>query len=168
LLSSCRECGRRQPPTSCPFLPGRSRLQRDSLHEFLSVPRASCTQRLRQGLGIAQASQPDSGQMGCDAAELFMEEGGSWRSQCHFPEMVSLEPNRGHYGDLRADWGLFAENKVVTEHVYVCLSAMCVPVSTEARKGHWIPWNWSYWQMRAVCLGCWELNSGPLEEKSSR
>lgn len=38
LLSSCRECDRRQPPTSCPFFPSLSSLQRDTLHKFLSVP----------------------------------------------------------------------------------------------------------------------------------
>lgn len=40
---------------------------------------------------------------------------------------------------------------------YVCMhaSGICL-VPTEAR--HWIPWNWSYTQLRASCLWYWELN----------
>lgn len=45
----------------------------------------------------AQAFQPDSEQVGCDASKLFKEEKGSWSSRCHFPESDCV-PTLPHSG----------------------------------------------------------------------
>lgn len=37
-------------------------------------------------------------------------------------------------------------------------------VSSEARRCHWIPWNWIYWLYELPCR-CWKLNWGPLQEQ---
>lgn len=48
-------------------------------------------------------------------------------------------------------------------HMYVCGSLVCL-VTREARRGHWIPWDWSYrWLWAAMPCGCWESKSGFLE-----
>ena len=46
----------------------------------------------------------------------------------------------------------------------VCAPHVCL-MPTEARRGNWILWNWSYRQCE-LPYGCWELNPGPLEEQS--
>lgn len=28
-----------------------------------------------------------------------------------------------------------------------------------AKREHWVPWRWNYWQLWAIWHGCWELNS---------
>lgn len=39
-------------------------------------------------------------------------------------------------------------------------------VPAEARRGHWIPWNWSYTAVNCkLPRGCWELNPEPLQKK---
>lgn len=55
---------------------------------------------------------------------------------------------------------------VLCEWVFVATN-VCVPVHSvpiEARRGHWITWNWSYQQLGAT-MWCWELNVAALEEK---
>jgi hypothetical protein len=39
----------------------------------------------------------------------------------------------------------------------VCVSHMCL-VPAELRRGHWIPWNWSYRQLLAAL---WVLGAKP-------
>lgn len=43
-------------------------------------------------------------------------------------------------------------------HVHVCL------VAKEAKRGHWVPWKWSYRQLW-LSLWCWEPSSGPRQER---
>jgi hypothetical protein len=45
---------------------------------------------------------------------------------------------------------------------FVCILCWCL-VPSEARRGHWIPWIWSY--SFELPRWCWELNPGPLEEQ---
>jgi hypothetical protein len=61
-----------------------------------------------------------------------------------------------------------AQRKVIYFYVYSCLACMytCVYVclvSMEARRGGWIPWNWSY--SYEPLFWCWGLNPSPLEEQ---
>lgn len=44
-----------------------------------------------------------------------------------------------------------------------CVCAVCLPVSTEDKREHRIPWNWSYWL--CATTWCWEPNTGPLEQQ---
>jgi hypothetical protein len=54
--------------------------------------------------------------------------------------------------------------------MHECFACMdvCLPhaslVPTEARRGHCIPWNWSYDGFESPC-GCWESNPGALQEE---
>jgi hypothetical protein len=48
-------------------------------------------------------------------------------------------------------------------HVYEWGRYKQAQVPTESR-GIWYPWIWSCRQLWASCCGCWELNSGPLQE----
>ena len=48
----------------------------------------------------------------------------------------------------------------------VCARGTCMhAVPTEARRGHQIPWSWSYSCLWGNGCGCWDLNSGPLQEQ---
>lgn len=38
------------------------------------------------------------------------------------------------------------------------MNIMWVQVPLEARRRHWIPWNWRNRQLWAATCGCWELN----------
>lgn len=69
------------------------------------------------------------------------------------------------------NWHLFL---FFNNEIYICMGVlllyMSVPhlllVLLEARPGHWIPWKWSYRQLRQLWATMWELNPGCLEEKS--
>ena len=48
--------------------------------------------------------------------------------------------------------------------MYVCAPHSCqLPI--EARRWHWIPWNWSHKWSWATQHGWWGPNSGPLQEQ---
>lgn len=49
--------------------------------------------------------------------------------------------------------------------VFVCVNISSAP--TEARRGHWVPWRWSY---RHLCAATWVLGIelGPLQEEDGR
>ena len=40
-------------------------------------------------------------------------------------------------------------------------------VHIETREGHQIPWSWSYRWLWVINMGCYELNSGLLEEEQA-
>lgn len=43
---------------------------------------------------------------------------------------------------------------------------MCV-VTSKARRRYYIPWQWSYRQLRATLREYWELNFSPLQEQQA-
>lgn len=50
-------------------------------------------------------------------------------------------------------------------YVYVYMGIhMCMLLPIESRRGHCIPWSRSNRLLWAVQLGCWGLNSGPVQE----
>ena len=57
-------------------------------------------------------------------------------------------------------------------HVCACGGGVCTcvwyvyacAVPTEAKRGHWIPWSWSYWELYSLSE-YWESNSGSLQEQ---
>lgn len=61
---------------------------------------------------------------------------------------------------LKKMWSLFYVNGCLLPHMSVPVHS--VPI--EARRGHWITWNWSYQQLGAT-MWCWELNVAAMEEK---
>lgn len=44
--------------------------------------------------------------------------------------------------------------------MHICTLNACLVLS-EARRGQWTPWSWSYRWCKILC-GCWELNWDPL------
>lgn len=48
-------------------------------------------------------------------------------------------------------------------HVYIAPCLHLVP--EEARREHWIPWNWSYGWLRATGVGAGNQMQIPLEEQ---
>lgn len=50
-------------------------------------------------------------------------------------------------------------------NIYFFNSWVGVYVLVETRRGHQIPWSWSYKRLWAAWAGCWELDLGPLEEQ---
>lgn len=69
------------------------------------------------------------------------------------------------------NWHLFL---FFNNEIYICMGVLLLYTSVprlllvllEARSGHWIPWKWSYRQLRQLWATMWELNPGCLEEKS--
>ena len=55
--------------------------------------------------------------------------------------------------------------------IYVCgvFACLSVPdmhdVPKDSKRGHRIPWSWSYRRCESPC-GCWESNPGPLGEQA--
>ena len=47
----------------------------------------------------------------------------------------------------------------------VCVMYVCMGMSEEARRGLWIPWNWTYRWLWAAQCGCWELDLDPLQNQ---
>ena len=52
-------------------------------------------------------------------------------------------------------------------YLSVCVGFLCgylhvSAMPTESRRGHQIPWSWSYRILWAIWCGCWELNPSPL------
>lgn len=50
---------------------------------------------------------------------------------------------------------------------HMCIYATCVKVSMAIRKGHQMPRTWGYSWLWANWYGCWQPNSGPLQEQVS-
>lgn len=48
--------------------------------------------------------------------------------------------------------------------LHICLCTTVFLVLTEARREHWIPWNWLLCICELLC-GCWESNLSPQEEQ---
>lgn len=46
---------------------------------------------------------------------------------------------------------------------HMCICNICAGLK-EAKRGHGMPWSWSYRQLRVAQCGCWELKLGPLEK----
>ena len=40
---------------------------------------------------------------------------------------------------------------------------VCLQAPSEARRRHWIPWNWSYRQLWVASCESWKLNLGLLQ-----
>ena len=61
------------------------------------------------------------------------------------------------------DFFVFVFKYLCAACMYTCPSCLCL-VPTEALRGHWIPWNWSY-RCCEPPYGFWELNPSPLQEQ---
>lgn len=68
-------------------------------------------------------------------------------------------------------WVATLSNKLVKpskhypRHPTLMYAYICVCAPAEARRRHCTPWSQSYRQLWAATYGCWESNSGPLEEQ---
>lgn len=50
--------------------------------------------------------------------------------------------------------------------VFICLCVcIYVWVPKETRRGHWIPWSWSYRRWSTIRYECWEPTLGPWKEQ---
>lgn len=52
---------------------------------------------------------------------------------------------------------------------FICVHVCLLPraVSTEARRGCQLPWNWSQEWLRIALHGYWDQNYGPLQDQQA-
>lgn len=74
---------------------------------------------------------------------------------------LSFSSSTCYHHSILSSWLTFFKKSVCLNILIKCISVCLIPM--EARKGHWIPWNWST-EADLPC-GCWELNRALLEEQ---